>query len=104
MTPLNLFANTLTATCEGEAFSPLLQHKNVIIERIQSPDQTVSKVYRQTQDEWVCLLQGEAELDMDGDRIRLQPGSSCFIPAGTPHQVIYTRGDPHCIWLAVHIY
>jgi len=102
MTGLNLFD---PAHYEGakEAFETLLQLRNVTIERIFSPPGTGTETLRQTQDEWVCLLQGEAQLEMDERKIRLTAGDVLFIPAGTPHRVLDTSQHPTCIWLAVHI-
>ena len=88
----------------GELFETLLECRNVTIERIQSPPQTHSEPYLQEQDEWVCLLQGEALLEMHGRHITLKTGESLLIPGGTPHQVLRTSREPLCIWLAVHIH
>jgi cupin 2 domain-containing protein len=98
----NLFA-ALPAVDEGEVFQEILLCRNVRIERIVSggwPDPTL---YDQAQDEWVVLLQGEAELWIAGANVRLQAGDFRFIPAHTPHRVLRTTGGPPCIWLAVHI-
>lgn len=103
MNTLNLFEPSLEHN-GTERFETLLQCRNVTIERIQSPPGTRSELFNQSQDEWVCLLQGEASLEMDGRTLRLQTGQTLFIPAGTPHQVLDTSGDPACIWLAIHIH
>ena len=89
---------------EKERFETLLQQGKVTIERILSPAGTHSQVFVQSQDEWVCLLQGEARLEMDDRQIRLKTGETLFIPAGTPHRVLHTSQHPTCIWLAVHIH
>lgn len=103
MAPDNLFSADL-ADNTAEVFETLLQCRNVTIERILSPPGSSSGMFNQSQDEWVCLLQGEATLEMAGRKIRLSTGQTLFIPAGTPHQVVDTSGDPGCIWLAVHIH
>jgi cupin 2 domain-containing protein len=89
---------------ETEVFETLLQCRNVTIERIQSPADTRSELLTQQQDEWVCLLQGEAELEMAGKPLRLAAGETLFIPAGTSHRVLTTSDRPTCIWLAIHIH
>lgn len=89
---------------EKESFETLLQCRNVTVERIQSPPGSRSGVFYQPQDEWVCLLQGEAQLEMAGQVIELAAGEALFIPAGTPHRVLRTSDQPTCIWLAVHIH
>ncbi len=99
----NLFQD-LPRIDRGEAFEELLRCRNVRIERILSSDRPDSLLYDQVQDEWVCLLQGEAELWVDGETLTLRPGDYRFIPAGTPHRVIKTSAEPRCLWLAVHIH
>jgi len=57
----------------------------------------------QQRDEWVVLLEGEAELGFaDGATLRLGAGDHVLILAGERHRVDWTRDDPPCIWLAVH--
>ena len=59
--------------------------------------------YDQEQDEWVCLVQGEARLAWDHGGVEiLRPGDCLFIPAHARHRVESTSNDPPCIWLAVH--
>ncbi len=103
MPPVNLFSPIPELT-QGEHFEELLRHRNVVIERIISSDNPETRHYNQPQDEWVALLQGEAQLELDGEEIALQRGESCFIPAHTPHRVITTSSEPRCIWLAIHIF
>jgi cupin 2 domain-containing protein len=88
----------------GEAFEELWRCANVQIERISSSDQPGSELYDQSQDEWVCLLQGEAELWIDGERVRMKAGDYRFIPAHVPHRVLQTSAEPRCLWLAVHVH
>jgi len=99
----NLFRN-LPQLDAGEAFETLLTCRHVVIERISSSERVEPTLYDQVQDEWVCLLQGEADLWIDGDRVTLVAGDSLFIPAHRPHRVLRTSGEPPCIWLAVHIH
>jgi cupin 2 domain-containing protein len=99
----NLFAD-LTQVDTGEVFEDLLQCRNVRIERISSSPRPDPVLYDQIQDEWVCLLRGEAELWIDGETVRLQAGDVRFIPAHVPHRVVQTSEDPRALWLAIHIY
>ena len=88
-----------------EQFEQLVAGKNIQIERIISTGQTTpsGQWYDQTTDEWVILLQGEAELSYaDDTRIKLKAGDYLLIPAHTKHRVEYTSIEPACIWLAVH--
>ncbi|AHE99164.1 cupin domain-containing protein [Thioalkalivibrio paradoxus] len=98
----NLFGR-LPSLAQGEAFEDLLRRNPVRIERIVSSGRPEPTLYDQEQDEWVCLLQGEAELQLGKERVPLQAGDYLFIPAHTPHRVLRTSAEPPCIWLAVHI-
>jgi cupin 2 domain-containing protein len=97
----NLFADTQVSG-RGERFDIVLQQRNLVIERIVSGASDLpSPEYRQAQDEWVVLLQGQAVLMLDGESIALAPGEYVFIPAGLPHTVMSrTEG---ALWLAVHL-
>ncbi|MCU7890840.1 MAG: cupin domain-containing protein [Candidatus Thiodiazotropha sp. (ex Ustalcina ferruginea)] len=88
---------------EKETFDTLLKRKNVSIERILSPPDTATEITQQPYDEWVCVLQGSARLEMADEHINLHRGDNALIPAHTPHRVLTTSHQPHCIWLAVHI-
>ncbi|MBK5963356.1 cupin [Thiocystis minor] len=99
----NLFAD-LPQVVEGEVFEDLLRCRNLQIERIVSSDSPDSGQYDQTQDEWVCLLQGEATLWIAGEEVTLRAGDYRFIPARTSHRVLKTSREPCCLWLAVHLY
>lgn len=88
-----------------EMYEPLATGKSTLIERIiSSGQQTPPGTWLdQPQDEWVVLLQGEAELAYaDGTCLRLKPGDHVLIPARQQHRVKYTSANPACIWLAVH--
>jgi cupin 2 domain-containing protein len=91
----------------SEFLETLFSGKNIAIERIISTGQTTpsGEWYDQEQDEWVILLQGEAELSFaDFSRFRLRSGDYLFIRAHQQHRVEYTTVSPPCIWLAIHIY
>ncbi|MEW8505982.1 MAG: cupin domain-containing protein [Candidatus Thiodiazotropha sp.] len=102
MTGINLFKPDKADT-EKESFETLLESENIIIERILSPPDTITESSQQPHDEWVCVLQGNAKLEMDDRQITLHRGDNILIPANTPHRVLTTSHQPHCIWLAIHI-
>lgn len=88
-----------------EIFEAIASSPDVLIERIISTGQTtpMGQWYDQDRDEWVILLQGEAEITYsDGSRIKLTSGDYVMIPAHQQHRVDYTSSEPPCIWLAVH--
>ena len=57
--------------------------------------------YDQDQDEWVALLQGEAELVFsDAPRVYMRRGDILLIEAGCRHRVARVSKD--AVWLALH--
>jgi cupin 2 domain-containing protein len=99
---MNLFKPD-KAEGKNESLATILASENVTIERILSPPSTTTKASQQAHDEWVCVLQGSAKLEMDNREITLYRGDHLLIPAHTPHRVLTTSHQPHCIWLAIHI-
>jgi len=91
-----------TPPATGERFDTLLDHRNLQIERIVRSSHTQPARYVQPQDEWVVLLQGTAELTVDGEAVSLQAGDYLFIAANTPHTV--ERTSDGALWLAVHLH
>lgn len=88
-----------------ELVEPLARGEEVLVERIVSAGQATppGEWLEQERDEWVALLQGEAELSLaDGARVVLGPGDHVLIAAGTRHRVERTSAQPPCLWLAVH--
>ncbi|MDR2801386.1 MAG: cupin domain-containing protein [Desulfovibrio sp.] len=100
----NLLALPAGARPDGEElFETLLRGGGIRLERIISRGQTSPEGfwYDQAGDEWVLVLDGEAEIARaDGSVIRLSRGDSLFLPKGMRHRVVYTS-DP-CLWLALH--
>ena len=96
----------LPPTGEDESFETLLTCEAFRLERIVSTGHTSPKDewFDQTQDEWVVLLQGEAQLLFEGDLdpIDLRPGDWIEIPAHQRHRVERTQKEPRTIWLALH--
>lgn len=100
--PANLFVGRPPS--RGEQFSQLLCCRNLVIERILSSPRPDGIEYDQEQDEWVALLQGRASIELAGRTMELESGDTLFIPAHTRHRVLSTSTEPHCIWLAIHLY
>ncbi|MEQ1581007.1 MAG: cupin domain-containing protein [Steroidobacteraceae bacterium] len=97
----NLFADA-TLPSGGERFEKLLEHKNLLIERIVSPASMTRAEYLQPQDEWVLLLKGEATMTVGGEFVELKAGDYVFLPARVPHTV--ERVTEGAVWLAVHLH
>ena len=101
MTIANIYADA-EAPVTGERFDVLLEHRNLTVERIVSSDNLTAQSYEQTQDEWVVLLRGEAQLEVAGRRVVLTAGDHLFLPAGTAHTV--QSASDGALWLAVHLH
>lgn len=99
----NLFSD-LPKHADQEWFTTLLEKPHCRIERIVSHGQSSPDGfwYDQPQDEWVLLVSGEAELDLEGERICLSSGDHLLIQAGVKHRVVRTSADVPTVWLAVH--
>jgi cupin 2 domain-containing protein len=101
---MNLFALPAELP-DVELFERLAGGEGVLVERIVSTGQFTPRGewLEQERDEWVVLLQGEAELSFsDCTRTVLTAGETATIPAGVCHRVERTSAEPPCIWLAVH--
>jgi len=102
----NLFAFDPAACDDGERFDVLAELPGCRIERIVSAGQRTpdGEWYDQAGDEWVVLIQGEAELSFaDGRRLCMMPGDHVLIPAHVRHRVENTSTQPPSVWLAVHV-
>lgn len=84
-----------------ERFDTLCQLGNVTIERIVSSGTQLAERYCQEQDEWVLLLQGEAEISVGDAHLTLHAGDYVTLRARVPHVVHHT--SENALWLAVHI-
>lgn len=90
-----------TAKTSGESFEALLEHPHVLIERIVSSGTQPPTQYDQDHDEWVLLLQGQAEMTVGGQHVSLKAGDYLLLPSGVPHEVSSTSQG--ALWLAVHL-
>jgi len=87
---------------KNETFTTLLEHKNIKINRIVSAENIEQIEYRQDEDEWLVVIEGEARLSLNGKEQTLCKGDTLFIPAITPHTVLETQKGT--VWLTVHIF
>jgi cupin 2 domain-containing protein len=97
----NLFAD-LVVPSTGERFDALCTSGPVVVQRIVSSAEPGAESYDQVEDEWVALLRGEAELDVEGTSVRLGAGDHLFLAAHTRHSL--RRASSGAVWLAVHIH
>ncbi|GIU07121.1 MULTISPECIES: cupin domain-containing protein [unclassified Shewanella] len=100
----NLFS-TLPSDLIEEAFEPIVEQGELLIERIISKAHItpVGEWYDQARSEWVMVMQGAAKLEfIDGEVIELNVGDHLNIPAHVKHRVAWTSEQTETIWLAVH--
>ncbi len=88
------------APSTGETVEEVFGLHGVVIEQILSGELASPVEFDQDHDEWVVLLDGGAELELDGERCQLVPGDWVLLPRQTPHRLV--RTDPASRWLAVH--
>jgi cupin 2 domain-containing protein len=102
--PTNLFSD-LPEQAEEEIFTTLLQRPECRVERIVSYGQSSPEGFwfDQAWDEWVLLIQGSAELDVEGQTVKLVPGDHLLIRAGQKHRLTYTDQNQPTVWLAIHL-
>ena len=98
---------SIPAVGDEESFEDLLSSPGVRLERIvsqghASPD---GFWYDQDDDEWVVVIEGEAELQIEGESSPrpMQPGDWILLPAHCRHRVVRTAEGRPTIWLALHI-
>lgn len=101
----NLYAPLPDASA-SEHVATLLQTAQWRLERIVSLGQQTppGQWYDQATAEWVMLLTGEAQLQIEGEtgRRTLRPGDYLLLPAHVRHRVEWTHPTQPSIWLALH--
>lgn len=106
VSPFSLFTSEPTDWSE-EQIETMLNRPGVRIERILSKGHTTpeDQWYDQEDDEWVVLLQGAAQLEIESqkDLIRLRPGQGVLLPAHCRHRVVWTDPQQTSLWLALHL-
>ncbi len=102
----NLFAQRLYQT-DDEYFEPLLERKGIKLERILSRGHSTpeGEWYDQTQDEWVMVVRGAAQLCIEGrdELVNMQAGDYILLPAHCRHRVEWTSPEEETVWLALHL-
>jgi mannose-6-phosphate isomerase-like protein (cupin superfamily) len=58
-----------------------------LAEATLDPGQATERHYHARTEEIYFLLEGEGEMEVDGDRRRVRPGDAVRIPAGAWHQI-----------------
>ena len=100
----NIYSSVPEGQTDTEYFETLHSANGLRIERIVGLKEfnEPGKWYDQEEDEWVILLQGNAELEIKNeDVLQLGQGDYVFLPAHKIHRISRTSGEPKCLWLAV---
>ena len=101
----NIFKE-IPSTFKKEIFENILLTENFKLERILSKGHVTppNEWYNQDQNEWVLLLKGSADLQIEGkkDWVHLAAGDYILIPAHVKHRVEWTQKTEETIWLALH--
>jgi len=58
------------------------------------PGQSTQRHYHARSEELYVLLEGEGEMEVDGDRSQVGPGEAVLIPPGARHQITASEGGP----------
>ena len=102
-TPINLFQN-IPEELNQELVEKLIEQDSFRLERIVSRGQISPPDfwYDQDEHEWVVILAGKAQLQIDGleQPVTLNPGDTYNLPAHTKHRVAWTAPNQDTIWLA----
>lgn len=91
-----------SAPSSSERITQLAQMSGVVIEQSLSGEIDAPVDYDQDHDEWVLLLEGAAELEVNGEKLSLETGDWVLLPRHTPHRLVSTT--PGSNWLAVHVH
>ena len=103
--PLQNIFREIPVSLAEELTEIILQKWGLRIERIISHGHCspADFWYDQNEHEWVIVLQGEAELLLEGyaEPQRLRPGDFIHLPAHCRHRVVWTTPNQPTLWLAV---
>jgi cupin 2 domain-containing protein len=90
-----------SAPASGEAISVLATGEGWRVEQILTGSLSGPIEDLLDHDEWVVVLAGGAELDVDGEVVTMAAGDWLHLRAGVPHRVRST--EPPTSWLALHV-
>lgn len=82
-----------------EIFSTLFHNEILKIESIRSNLKTAGQLYDQEENEWILLLEGEAQLDIANEIRYMSAGDYLFLPKHTIHRVLST--SENALWLCI---
>ena len=80
-------------TKDGSTIRSILDRTNAPVEKqslaeaTMTPGQTTDRHYHKLCEEFYFLLEGTAQMDIDGETCVVGPGDAILIPAGARHQI-----------------
>jgi cupin 2 domain-containing protein len=88
-----------------ECFETIVHTPELLIERIVTNKNfhAPGGWFDQDRDEWVLLIEGEAEIEFENhDIICMKKGDYILIPSHQQHRILRVSKNPGCIWLGIH--
>lgn len=66
------------------------QHTSLqsLAEAALAPGQSTQRHFHRASEEIYFVLEGEGDLEIDGERTRVKPGDAALIPAGAWHEIV----------------
>jgi mannose-6-phosphate isomerase-like protein (cupin superfamily) len=80
-------------TKDGSTIRSILDHTNAPVEKqslaeaSMTPGQSTDRHYHKLCEEFYFLLEGTAQMEIDGETCVVGPGDAILIPAGARHQI-----------------
>jgi mannose-6-phosphate isomerase-like protein (cupin superfamily) len=69
-------------------------HNQTLAEAWLEPGEATQRHHHARTEELYVLLDGEGEMEIDGERRRVRPGDAVLIPPGAPHRIVADAGVP----------
>lgn len=72
------------------AHGPVVECERIQVGLIRMPRGTGARPHTHPNEQWIYVIQGTLESEVDGVRARVPPGSLIYIPANTVHSAVAT--------------
>ena len=80
------------------AHGPVVEGERIQIGLMRFPRGTGGRPHSHPNEQWIYVMQGTLESEVDGVRTRVRPGTLVYIPANVVHSAVAT-GDEDVIFL-----
>jgi len=75
------------------AHGPVVEGERIQIGMIRMPKGTGARPHSHPNEQWIYIVQGTVECEVDGVKSRVSPGSLIYIPANAVHWVLAVPGE-----------